>query len=100
ARLRHAADRRDRHVGFIADRDRERIAAPSPPHRSGRGAESTLATGKGGGGMTQLVYLIPVALFLGGVSLVAFLWALRSGQYEDLDGAAERMLLDADAPED
>jgi cbb3-type cytochrome oxidase maturation protein len=44
--------------------------------------------------MSILVYLIPVALFLGGISLVAFLWALRSGQYEDLDGAAERILLD------
>lgn len=44
--------------------------------------------------MSMLIYLIPVALFLGGISLVAFLWALRSGQYEDLDGAAERILLD------
>lgn len=44
--------------------------------------------------MTILVYLIPVALFMGAVGLVAFLWALRSGQYEDLDGAAQRILLD------
>lgn len=44
--------------------------------------------------MTILIYLIPVALFLGGVSLIAFLWALKSGQYDDLDGAAERILLD------
>jgi cbb3-type cytochrome oxidase maturation protein len=44
--------------------------------------------------MTNLVFLIPVALFLGGLGLGAFLWALRSGQYEDLDGAAERVLLD------
>lgn len=44
--------------------------------------------------MTNLVFLIPVALFLGGLGLGAFLWALRSGQYEDLDGAAERILLD------
>lgn len=44
--------------------------------------------------MTMLVYLIPVALFLGGLGLGAFLWALRSGQYEDLDGAAERLLHD------
>lgn len=42
----------------------------------------------------MLVYLIPVALFLGGMALVGFLWALRSGQYEDLDGAAARILLD------
>lgn len=49
--------------------------------------------------MTTLVYLIPVALFLGGISLLGFLWALRSGQYDDLDGAAERILLDADPAE-
>jgi len=46
--------------------------------------------------MTILVYLIPVALLLGGVGLAAFLWALRSGQYEDLDGAASRILFDDD----
>lgn len=44
--------------------------------------------------MTNLILLIPVALFLGGLGLGAFLWALRSGQYEDLDGAAERVLFE------
>lgn len=42
--------------------------------------------------MTNLVILIPAALLLGGLGLAAFLWALRNGQYEDLDGAAERIL--------
>ncbi len=46
--------------------------------------------------MSALLYLIPIALFLGLVGLVAFLWALRSGQFEDLDGAAERILFDDD----
>ncbi|PZV35897.1 cbb3-type cytochrome oxidase assembly protein CcoS [Mesorhizobium kowhaii] len=46
--------------------------------------------------MTTLVYLIPVALLLGALGLSGFLWALRSGQYEDLDGAAERILIDRD----
>ena len=46
--------------------------------------------------MTTLIYLIPVALFLGGISLIGFLWALRSGQYEDLDGAAERIFVEPD----
>lgn len=46
--------------------------------------------------MSMLIYLIPVALFLGGLALVSFLWAVRSGQYEDLDGAAERVLFDDD----
>ena len=44
--------------------------------------------------MNVLIYLIPVALFLGGLGLVAFLWSLKSGQYEDLDGAANRILID------
>ncbi|HEX6141308.1 MAG TPA: cbb3-type cytochrome oxidase assembly protein CcoS [Geminicoccaceae bacterium] len=46
--------------------------------------------------MSNLVILIPIALGLGLVGLLAFLWALRSGQYEDLDGAAERILFDDD----
>jgi cbb3-type cytochrome oxidase maturation protein len=47
--------------------------------------------------MTYLVFLVPIALGMGAVGLVAFLWSMRSGQYEDLDGAAERVLLvDAD----
>ena len=42
--------------------------------------------------MTDFFYLIPVALALGAVGLAAFMWSLKSGQYEDLDGAAERIL--------
>lgn len=44
--------------------------------------------------MTALFYLLPAALFLGLLGLVAFLWALKSGQYSDLDGAAQRILFD------
>jgi cbb3-type cytochrome oxidase maturation protein len=47
--------------------------------------------------MNALVYLIPVALFLGGLGLAAFLWALKNGQFDDLDGAAERELFDEDS---
>ncbi len=46
--------------------------------------------------MNVLLILIPVALGLGALGLVAFLWALRSGQFDDLDGAAERILYDDD----
>jgi cbb3-type cytochrome oxidase maturation protein len=46
--------------------------------------------------MSGLLYLIPIALFLGALGLVAFLWALRSSQFEDLDGAANRILFDDD----
>lgn len=46
--------------------------------------------------MSNLLFLLPVALFLGGLGLAAFLWSLRSGQYEDMDGAAERILVDDD----
>jgi cbb3-type cytochrome oxidase maturation protein len=44
--------------------------------------------------MNGLAVLIPVALFLGLLGLAAFFWALRKGQFEDLDGAAMRVLLD------
>jgi cbb3-type cytochrome oxidase maturation protein len=44
--------------------------------------------------MNYLVVLIPVALLMGLTGLAAFLWSLRSGQYEDLDGAAERILME------
>jgi cbb3-type cytochrome oxidase maturation protein len=48
--------------------------------------------------MTDFLYLIPVALALGAAGLSAFLWSLRNGQYDDLDGAAERILFDDDVP--
>ena len=47
--------------------------------------------------MNTLIFLIPIALFLGALGLAAFLWSLRSGQYEDLDGAAARILLEDEA---
>jgi cbb3-type cytochrome oxidase maturation protein len=45
--------------------------------------------------MNMLMILMPVALALGALGLWAFLWNLKSGQYEDLDGAAYRILGDA-----
>lgn len=48
--------------------------------------------------MTGLLLLIPVALALGLGGLITFLWALRSGQFEDLDGAAGRILYDDEPP--
>jgi cbb3-type cytochrome oxidase maturation protein len=44
--------------------------------------------------MTSLIFLVPLALLLGGVALAAFRWSLRSGQYEDLEGASQRVLLE------
>ncbi len=46
--------------------------------------------------MNVLVYLVPMALGLGLIGLIAFLWALRNGQYSDVDGAALRVLSDDD----
>lgn len=48
--------------------------------------------------MTVLIYLIPIALLLGLAALGGFLWSLKSGQYDDLDGAASRILFDDDEP--
>ena len=50
--------------------------------------------------MTALAWLIPAALVLGLLGLGAFLWALRTGQFEDLDGAAYRILDDDEPPTD
>ena len=44
--------------------------------------------------MNVLVYLIPAALFLGMVGLAAFFWAVKSRQFDDMDGAANRILFD------
>lgn len=47
--------------------------------------------------MNMLIYLIPIALFMGGIGLAAFLWSLKSGQYDDLEGAAWRAIVDDEA---
>ncbi len=48
--------------------------------------------------MTILLLLIPLALLAGLLGLAAILWSLKSGQYEDLEGAAMRILIDEDKP--
>ena len=48
--------------------------------------------------MTGLVFLIPIALGMGLLGLVAFLWSMRAGQYDDMEGAAHRILIDEDGP--
>jgi len=50
--------------------------------------------------MTIIAYLLPAALGLGFIGLLAFLWSLRAGQYDDVDGAAYRALLDKDPQAD
>lgn len=46
--------------------------------------------------MSIILYLIPIALLMGGVGLAAFLWSIRSGQFDDPKGAASRILIDDD----
>ena len=48
--------------------------------------------------MSGLIFLIPIALGMGLMGLFAFLWAARSGQFDDPDGAANRILVDEDRP--
>ena len=50
--------------------------------------------------MNVLVFLVPMAIGLGALGLVAFLWAMKTGQFDDLDGAAWRAIPDDDLPED
>lgn len=42
--------------------------------------------------MLNFLYLIPISVTLGAVGLAAFMWSMQNGQYEDLDGAAHRIL--------
>lgn len=44
--------------------------------------------------MTGLAILIPIALGMGLLGLAAFLWSMRAGQYDDMEGAAHRILID------
>ena len=44
--------------------------------------------------MTSIAFLLPIALGMGLFGLAAFFWALRKGQFDDLDGAAARILID------
>ncbi len=46
--------------------------------------------------MEVLIYLVPMALLLGLTGLAAFMWSLRNGQYDDVQGAAVRVLSDED----
>lgn len=48
--------------------------------------------------MTALLYLMPIALVLGAAGLAAFFWSLKSGQFDDPDGDASRILNDDDFP--
>ena len=50
--------------------------------------------------MNVLVYLVPMALGLALIGLLAFVWSIRNGQLDDLDGAALRMLSDDDIEDD
>ncbi len=48
--------------------------------------------------MNGLLILIPVALLMGGVGLLAFLWAMKTDQFDDPEGAAIRILIDDEEP--
>ena len=49
--------------------------------------------------MSVLLYLVPTAIGLGLVGLFGFMWSMRSGQYDDMEGAANRILNDDDLPD-
>lgn len=48
--------------------------------------------------MSFLIWMIPLALLMGLAGLIGFMWSLKSGQFDDLDGAAYRILMDDDKP--
>src|SRR5207237_598091 len=95
-----AARRRRGDVGIIHCRRRQRASAEGAA-KLGAASRSVASGHRSSGGrrMMDYFYLIPIAIGLGLTALAAFMWSLRSGQYDDLDGAAERILHeDTDAP--
>jgi len=48
--------------------------------------------------MSNWIFLIPISIALGLIALACFFWSLRTKQYEDVDGAANRILIDEDKP--
>jgi cbb3-type cytochrome oxidase maturation protein len=48
--------------------------------------------------MSDFFFLIPISVILGAAGLAIFLWTLRDGQYDDLDGASQRILYEDDKP--
>ncbi|MFA5121091.1 cbb3-type cytochrome oxidase assembly protein CcoS [Zavarzinia sp.] len=48
--------------------------------------------------MDILIFLLPTALLMGLVGLAAFLWAMKTGQFDDLEGDAARILYDDETP--
>lgn len=46
--------------------------------------------------MEILYLLVPLAVILAGVIVWAFLWSIRSGQFDDLEGPAHKILMDGD----
>lgn len=48
--------------------------------------------------MNTIALLLPLALFMGSMGLAAFFWSLRRGQYDDMEGAANRILIDDEGP--
>ena len=46
--------------------------------------------------MSVILYLLPLALLLGFVGLMAFMWTLKTGQYDDMEGTAWRAIMDDD----
>src|SRR3546814_20724164 len=81
--IRYAVGRCLGDVRVFNHRRRQCPAAWPPVHASAP---------SGGCGMNVLWYLIPISLALGGLGLALFFWALKSGQYEDVSVAAERIL--------
>ena len=93
-----ATDRCRRDVGIVGA-GHPQCAARTNEWRTGRPTGGRRRNTCGAPGMNVLIYLVPMALSLGLAGLFAFLWSLKAGQYDDLDGAALRILDNEDLTE-
>ena len=101
-RLCHSADCGRGDVRFLDPGHAQRISCtPSRQGRSaGAGEPCRRRYAAHTAAMNVLIYLVPMALMLGLTGLAAFLWSLRSGQYDDVEAAAVRILVDDDIDPD
>ena len=96
----HAAAGRYRHVGLVDHRGRQ-CASPwlepagPPSARAVRSEQPRRASG-GSGRMIDFFFLVPIAIGLGLIGLASFMWTLKNGQYDDLEGAAARILFEGE----
>ena len=83
-----------RDVGVVGHRGRQRAASRRRTASAGAGRRTDRPRRRSGA-MIDFFFLVPIAIGMGLAGLASFMWTLRSGQYDDLEGAAQRILFES-----